>query len=126
VLRVLTRGIPILPCIWQTSQGFALLEDNRLFLPVLLHDEDVCIVAAYKEKQIVAGALANGTGEVVGLSNVFTPEQEAERYWGLLDVIAACYPALPVVVYEQGEQLALVLRVGFTSLGPLRVWIKEG
>ena len=100
---------------------------NRLFLAPLLHDADISIVAAYKESQIVAGAIANKTEGVVGLSNVFTPEGEAERYWeGLLAEIADSYPALPIVGYEQDESLALALRVGFTSLGSLRVWIKEG
>lgn len=112
---------------WEEAWSQAALSGNRLFLPALLHDADVCVVAAYRDNQIVAGALANRTSEVVGLSNAFTPEREAERYWeGLLDVIAACYPALPIVGYEQDEQLAIALRVGFTSPGPLRVWIKEG
>ncbi len=99
---------------------------NRLFLPTLLHDADICIIAAYKENQIIAGAIANRTTEVIGLSNVFTPEQEAERYWeGLLSLIAHGYPTLPIVGYEQDDSLAVALRVGFTTLGPLRVWMKE-
>jgi hypothetical protein len=83
-------------------------------------------MAAYKEDQIVAGAIANRTAEVVGLSNIFTPEREAEWYWeGLLGMIAVYYPALPIVGYEQGASLQTALHVGFTTLGPLRVWIKE-
>lgn len=112
---------------WEEAWSQTALSGNRLFLPALLYDANICVVAAYREDQIIAGAIANRTGEVAGLSNVFTPEQEAARYWeGLLDVIAACYPALPVVGYEQGEPLTSALRVGFTPLGPLRVWIKEG
>ena len=30
------------------------------------------------------------------------------------------------VGYEQDESLTTALHVGFTTLGPLRVWIKEG
>ncbi len=106
------------------SQSAPLQE--RLFLPALLNDADICILAAYQEQQIVAGAIANRTGEVVGLSNIFTPEQGAEHYWeGLLATIGACYPGLPIVGYERDESLTIALRVGFTALGPLRVWIKE-
>jgi len=99
---------------------------NRLFLPTLLDDADVCIVAAYRENQMVAGAIANKTTGVVGISNVFTPEHEAERYWeGLSGLIAAHYPTLPIVGYEHDESLITALNVGFTVLGPLRVWLKE-
>ncbi|QBD81610.1 hypothetical protein EPA93_38820 [Ktedonosporobacter rubrisoli] len=112
---------------WEEAWSQAASPLNRLFLPALLHDADICFIAAYKANQIVAGAIANKTTEVVGLSNVFAPEQEAERYWeGLLGQIAIRYPSFPVVGYEDNESLAIATHVGFTILGPLRVWIKEG
>jgi hypothetical protein len=98
---------------------------SRLFLPTLLDDADIGFVAGYKDQQIVAGAIANRTEGAVGISNVFTPEQNAEQYWlGLLNQITIHYPTLPIVGYEQDESLATALRVGFTKLGPLTVWIK--
>jgi hypothetical protein len=112
---------------WEEAWSQTASSLGRLFLPALLHDADICIIAAYKENQIVAGAIANRTTEVVGLSNVFAPRQETERYWeGLLSLIATHYPSLPIVGYEQDESLTTALHVGFTALGPLRVWIKEG
>ncbi len=111
---------------WEQAWSQTASSVNRLFLPALLYDADICIIAAYKENQIVAGAIANRTTGVVGLSNVFTPRQGAERSWeGLLSLIAARYPGLPIVGYEQDESLTVALHVGFTTLGPLRVWIKE-
>lgn len=111
---------------WEEAWSHGALSGHRLFLPALLHDADICIVAASKGGQIIAGAIANKTTGVVGLSNVFTPEREAERFWeGLLDTIAVCYPTLPVVGYERDESLTVALRVGFTPLGSLRVWIKK-
>lgn len=111
---------------WEEAWSQGTLPETRLFLPALLHDADICIVAASKEGQIIAGAIANRTTRVVGLSNVFTPKREAERYWeGLLDTIADWSPALPMVGYERDEQLAVALRVGLRPLGPLRVWIKK-
>jgi hypothetical protein len=112
---------------WEEAWSQPALPRNRLFLPALLHDADICVIAAYKEDQIVAGAIANRTTEVVGLSNVFAPKQEAERCWeGLLSQIATRYPSLPVVGYEHDESLTIASHVGFTTLGSLRVWIKEG
>jgi hypothetical protein len=112
---------------WEEARSQTASSLIRLFLPALLHDADICIIAAYKENQIVAGAIANRTTDVVGLSNVFAPKQETERYWeGLLSLTATHYPSLPIVGYEQDESLTIALHVGFTTLGPLRVWIKEG
>jgi hypothetical protein len=111
---------------WEEAWSQPDSSHSRLFLPALLDNTDICIIAAYKENQIVAGAVANRTTEVVGLSNVFTPAQETEGYWeGLLSVIANRYPTLPVVGYERDVSLDVALRVGFTTPGLLRVWIKE-
>ncbi len=111
---------------WEGAWSGATPLPNRLFLPALLTDPDIYIIAAYKDHHIVAGAIANKTTEVVGLSNAFSPPGTAEQYWeGFLGMIASHYPSLPVVGYEQGETLTTALHVGFTPLGPLRVWIKE-
>ena len=111
---------------WEDAWSQTASPHTHLFLPALLHDADIRIIAAYKDDQIVAGAIANKTANVVGLSNVFTPEREAEYYWeGLLSLIATSYPALPIVGYERDDCLAVALRVGFTVLGALRVWLKE-
>ena len=59
---------------WEEAWSQTILSPKRLFLPDLLHNVDICIMASYKEGQIVAGAIANRTGEVVGVSNVFVPE----------------------------------------------------
>jgi hypothetical protein len=111
---------------WEAAWSQSGPLQQRLFLPALLNDADICILAAYREQRIVAGAIATRTGEVAGLSNVFTPEPGGDHYWkGLLAMIGTCYPALPVVGYGREESLTSALRVGFTPLGPLRVWIKD-
>jgi hypothetical protein len=65
------------------------------------------------------GAIANRTGPVVGVSNLFGDWRAAA------DSIAGRYPGLPLVGYESGDDLAAARRAGFTSTGPLRVWLKE-
>ncbi|MGW5401133.1 hypothetical protein [Streptomyces sp. NPDC003952] len=80
------------------------------------------------EGRILAGAAVNRTGEVVGISNVFsadgTPDDEA--WTGALTLTASLWPGLALVGYESGDDLDTALRHGFTAIGPLRVWIHPG
>ncbi|MCX5403528.1 hypothetical protein OHA37_06485 [Streptomyces sp. NBC_00335] len=80
------------------------------------------------EGRILAGAAANRTGEVVGVSNVFsadgTPDDEA--WTGALTLAASLWPGLALVGYESGDDLDTALRHGFTAIGPLRVWVHSG
>lgn len=99
------------------------LPPARIFLPPLLTDPDIRFVAAYRDQQVVAGAIANCTGDIVGVSNVFTPAEDALEYWaGCLATISVAFPGLSLVGYERGEELALAQSLGFTAAGPLRVW----
>jgi len=110
---------------WEDAWSRAEPLSGRLFLPALLNNADISIIAAYRGDQIVAGGIANRTTAVVGLSNVFMPAHEIERYWlGLLSQIIARYPMHPIVGYEKDESLAQALQVGFITLGALRVWLK--
>jgi len=94
-----------------------------LFRPALLADPDVLIVAAYHQQRIVAGAIANRTGAVVGLSNVFVPDQGAEALWtGCVGMIIDHFPGQALVGYEAGQALAHAEACGFAILQPLRVW----
>jgi len=98
----------------------------RIFLPSLLMDQDVAIIAAYQDQRIVAGAIASRTEEVVGLSNVFAPESGGERSLaGCIAWIVDAFPGLPIVGYERGSSLAAARAQGFDALGPLRTWVYE-
>ena len=116
----------------QWELAWAALPDNQpsasqaqIFLPPLLADQDVVFVAAYRDEQIVGGAVANRTGNVVGLSNQFAPEGEALGYWaGCIAVIMEVYPDHAIVGYERGAELDSARTLGFEDVGPLRVWIR--
>jgi len=96
---------------------------EHIFPASLLDDEDLVFIAAYRERQIVAGAIANRTGEVVGLSNVFAPPREVGDFWaGCVTAAGRAFPGLPLVGYERGEELIMACERGFEDLGPLRVW----
>ena len=98
----------------------------RIFLPSLLADKDVAFIAAYQEKEIVAGAIANHTPGAAGLSNVFVRYGDPARFWaGCLAAVMQRFPGLPVVDYESGSDLLIARSLGFEELGPLRVWVSE-
>jgi hypothetical protein len=108
------RGAPAAP---------ATPAQTEIFRPALLADPDVLIVAAYHRQRIVAGAIANRTGAVVGLSNVFVPNQGAEAFWaGCIGTIRDHFPGHALVGYETGEGLPQAEACGFAALQPLRVW----
>jgi hypothetical protein len=89
----------------------------------LLHESSVRILAACGSSGVVGGAIANRTGSVVGVSNVFAATVPANEVWlGIADAVAGVFPSMPIVGYEQGDGLRAAIATGFTSIGGLRVW----
>lgn len=98
---------------------------NRVFLPSLLANEDVAIFAALVDEQIVAGAIATCTGDVVGISNLFLPPAETLRFRTACIVRThTLFPHLPLVGYEGGPDLEEMLALGFKAVGPVRIWVR--
>jgi hypothetical protein len=96
---------------------------DRVFAPPILDEEDIPFLAAYSGEQIVAGVIANRTGRVVGMSNVFLPAENALEFTaGCVASIIDAFPGLPIVGYEGGPALEIARRLGFEAIGPLRIW----
>jgi len=100
----------------------------RMFQRSLLADPDIRFLAGWQGRSITAVAVANrsddGSGPVVGISNIVLPAVEPERHRaGALAAVRDTFPSLPVVGYERGHDLAAMQALGFQSLGRLRVWI---
>jgi len=95
--------------------------------PHLLDLTDVAVVARHGGPSIVAGAIFNLAGGVLGLSNVFTAAGSPRATWdALAEVGATIFPAATRLVgYESGTELELARAAGFDSVGPLRVWLKD-
>jgi hypothetical protein len=109
---------------WAASSGDT--GKGRLFLPQLLKNKDVAVIAGHCDDRIVAGAIANRSDGIVGWSNFFAPENEALFYSAQsLAAIDKAFPGLSIVGYEHGEELRNAQALGFESLGPLRVWMFE-
>jgi hypothetical protein len=104
---------------WSAAWG-----DADFFRPALLDDDRVAVLAAYRDGRIVAGAIANRSATVVGLSNVFDTAGDLEAAWREAAAAAARrWPGLPAVAYDMGPALDAARAAGFTSVGPLAVWI---
>ncbi|MEV0826601.1 hypothetical protein [Nonomuraea rubra] len=91
---------------WERACGM-----KDLFLPPLL--DEATIVHA---PDLSSGAVLTATGRAVGVSNVFGD------WAGVLAAAAELFPGRPLVGYESDP--APALRHGFTTTGPLRVWLR--
>jgi hypothetical protein len=106
---------------WSAAWG-----DERFFRPALLDLDAVAVLAAYDGDRIAAGAVANLSESVVGLSNVFDTTGDLERAWrDGAAAAAAIWPGLPAVAYDAGASLEAARAAGFSSIGRLAVWISE-
>lgn len=112
---------------WQGTPGdLTVSHPNRIFLPSLLTEDGIAIIAGLSGEQVVAGAVVTHADSVVGISNLFLPPS------GSRDVRAGCvahvqslFPHLPLVGYEGGHDLAEMLALGFESVGPVRIWVRS-
>ncbi|WP_223279342.1 hypothetical protein [Streptomyces sp. SDr-06] len=105
------------------SQG----KSEGLFPRGLLAEPGHTFLAARDARgEVVAGAVASRSGDVVGISNLYAVDGDQDAAWaGCLATAAHLWPGLPVVGYESGEDLDAALRAGFTPAGPLRVWLRR-
>jgi hypothetical protein len=107
---------------WRDTDG-----PQGVFLPALLDDERVAVLAQRKDDSIVAGAILFRSDAAVGITNLFTREPKVADTWPVcIDSAARLAPGLPIVGYESGPDLQIALSHGFEVVGPLRVWIKDG
>ncbi|MER6110423.1 hypothetical protein ACWGPD_19935 [Streptomyces hirsutus] len=105
---------------WDDGNGNA-----DLFRPELLDDPATWVLAGRSaDGRVIAGAVASLSDHVVGISNVFAPDGGPDVAWPVvLAAVNWLFPALPVVGYEQGDDLATAIRHGFEPVGPLRIWL---
>ena len=111
---------------WEAARGES-LGQPRVLLPALLGRSEIAILAALGTGgTIAAGVIANRTENAVGLSNRFVSGKSSRPIRAeCIEAAAAAFPGLPLVGYEAAQELAECRALGFASLGPLRVWIKE-
>ena len=103
---------------WGEPQG-----PPPVFPPALLDDESVAVLARGESDGIVAGAIANRSATVIGLSNVFDAGGDLESaHRGAASAAQQRWGPMPVVGYESSAALAAARRAGFVSIGALAIW----
>ena len=104
---------------WTRAAGL-----TDILTPELLGTQEVRFLAARDEHGISAGAIANLTGSVVGVSNLFATTIAHDDAWAAISAaVGAVFPDAVLVGYEHGTGLRAAIAAGFSDLGPLRVWL---
>ena len=109
---------------WEAAWA-GLAEGAGFFKPSLLKDETIGVLAGYEGDRVVAGAIANRSSTVIGLSNVFDVAGDLESAWvGAAAIAAGLWEEMPTVGYDSGDSLDAAHACGFESIGELVVWLK--
>src|SRR6266542_292962 len=100
---------------WVVAWG-ELPEGSGFFRRALLEDGRIGVLAGYDGGRIVAGAIANRSSTVIGLSNVFDVAGDLESAWVAGAAVAAArWGEMPTVGYDSGDSLDAAHRAGFRS-----------
>jgi hypothetical protein len=89
-----------------------------VFKEPLLDEPGFYVMAQVHNGEIIGGAIANFSEDVVGLSNVF-----GASFAAAADAVQSLQSDLPVVGYERGDDLIAAKACGFAEVAPLRVWL---
>jgi hypothetical protein len=111
---------------WQTAwRGNDPPLASPVFLPTLLDDPSIAILAAWRGTAIVAGCILNrDSSDIVGLSNFFATEVDRDEYLAAaIDQAIAFAQGSMLVGYDHGEDLMRMQACGFRTAGPLCVWV---
>ena len=99
----------------------------RTFRPELLARPDIRFVYGLLDGRPIGGGILNATDDVTGLSNVFASGIATEAVLqGLASMAWTWRPNRRLVGYESGADLAAARRVGFETVGRLRIWRRAG
>ena len=108
---------------WEVSWG-EVPGGSGFFRPALLQDETIMVLACRDGERVVAGAIANRSRTVVGLSNVFDTAGDLESAWAAAaSAVVTRWGDVPIVGYDRADGLDAVHGAGFESVGELVVWI---
>ncbi len=112
---------------WEHAWAAGSAIGERVFLPALLDDPSTAVIGFERDDRVVAGVTAHRADGVVGLTNLFVRiDDDPQRYWKACVAAAAeAFAGLPLVCYELEAEAAAFERVGFESIGALRVWSRD-
>jgi len=110
---------------WSSAWGDATGSD--FFRPSLLLTPRIAVLARYDGGRLTAGALANRSRTVIGVSNVFHIDDDLAAAWrGAAGAASARWRSPRVVGWASGAELEATRQAGFRTAGPLVVWTNAG
>jgi hypothetical protein len=102
---------------WERAWRGADPNPERIFRADLLADDRVSILAGVDATgEIIGGGVGFRAAGAEGITNLFGPRL------AFIDALRAAGAAVPIVCYEQGDDLAEAIQAGFEPLGGLRIW----
>lgn len=111
---------------WESAWALNQSSGARVFAASLLDSPEIAFLAGRNGDRLVCGGVASQGAACLGLTNLFALPG-APTGWRAQAVAAAqaTAPGLDLVGYEGGDELERLLALGFTALGPLRVWSRR-
>jgi hypothetical protein len=96
---------------------------SGVLLPGVLDNPRFRILARHRDGALVGGAVTHRGTDVVDLSNVWG-DDDPSLYDEVLAAVQALHPGRAVTGYADGAELEEMLTLGFTAVGPHRIWIR--
>jgi hypothetical protein len=95
----------------------------ELFVPALLSDPAVSIVAGRSGRRLIGGAVLYRGSNGIGVSNVFDRRADTPQTWNAVLALAAHRFNDPHIYgYESADGLPAAQAAGFAIAGELRIW----
>lgn len=100
--------------------------DANVFAPALFSDPDIHIYGRLAGGGFDAGCIVNRSPEAVGISNIFSLTGTTQVFRDAVSLAAVAFsPDLPLVGYDSGAALDEMTKLGFESVGQLRIWLTD-
>lgn len=111
---------PILLAEWCRRHDY-----SGVLLPEVLESPSFHVLAKIEDGMPTAGAVVHDADAVTGLTNMWTSREllTADDVRQLLACAAVIRPGRGVVDYARGDELDVLVSVGYERLGPQRVWV---
>ncbi|MBY5838440.1 hypothetical protein J3P71_34340 (plasmid) [Rhizobium leguminosarum] len=100
--------------------------DANVFTPALLSDPNMHIYGRWAGDSFDAGCIVNRSTQAVGISNIFNMTGTPQAFRDAISLATIAFsPDVPLVGYDSGAALNEMIKLGFRSVGKLRIWLSD-